>query len=170
MRQVETFNVNDPEFLRLFEMSFPPEEKIPPMNLRRTFGKGGHLTYYYDEGIFIGFTYCFVCLDTVFLVYIATRPELRNRGYGKEILEAVEDRYNKMNLFLVVEAVEGEGQQREIRSRRRNFYRRNGWRDTGIRLLSDGCYFDSMYYGSSVDADIMDATIRHYENIHNGRY
>lgn len=78
----ESEDVSDPVFTGLFEESFTPEEKIPFENIKRTFGRGGKLTFYLDKESFIGFTYCFEHPDAVFLVYFATEPDRRNSGYG----------------------------------------------------------------------------------------
>lgn len=169
LRTVDTTDVSDPRFTKLFGESFAPEEKIPFVNLSRTFGKGGKLTFYNDGDVFVGFTYSFEDDGHVFLVYIATEPSLRNRGYGSKVLRSFENTNAGKDLFLVVEPVEGSIEEKRLRGRRQAFYERNGWRNTGYRLLSDGVYFDSLYYRHNYPEKILSKVVKTYEDVHNGR-
>ena len=169
LRSVETTDTDNSDFKCLFESSFADFEKIPFANLRRTFGKGGVLRLFYDGDRFTGLCYTFERDSTVFLVYIATLPELRGHGYGSEILGLTAEANKGKRLFLVLEKEEGTPEERKLKHRRKEFYHRNGWRDTGVDLLSDGYFFDSMYLGEYIPEDRMKATVRAYENIHNGR-
>ncbi len=164
----EAADVTDTVFQKLYDVSFTPEEKIPLENLKRTFGKGGKLLFYYDNDTFVGFTYCFEQKNITFFVYFATCPKFRNRGYGSQILGMIKQRYSGRKLFLVVESLDEIAPDSELRSRRHRFYERNGWRNANTRLLSDGYYFDSMYLGEPVDGKEMSSAVEYYENVHNG--
>ena len=152
----------------LYDSSFPDEERIPYGNLERTFGNGGELVSFSDSGDFVGFCYSFEHEGVVFLVYIATVPESRGRGYGKEMLDAVRSMKTGKVVFLVLEGSDSDDPS-DIRNRRRNFYLRNGCRDTGFRVLSDDVYFDSMFVQGSCPEKVVDSTVRYYEDLHNGR-
>lgn len=164
----DSVDISDPSFVQLFNSAFTSEEKIPLRNLKRTFGKGGRLVFYYDSGSFIGFTYCFEYGDATFLVYFATEPEHRNKGYGASILGEIKKFYSDRKLFLVLETPDKSASDYQIRIKRHNFYLRNGWSDTGVRLLSDGFYFDSMYFGTPMDCGEMTSVVDYYEAVHNG--
>ena len=158
-----------PECVRtLYEHSFPSEEKIPYGNLMRTFGRGGDLELFYDDDSFVGFCYSFESEGSVFLVYIATLPELRGKGYGARMLQEMRSIKEGRDMFLVLEGTDGTDAD-EIRIRRHNFYIRNGCTDTGERILSDDVYFDSMNVLGTNTFESMDRTVRLYEDIHNGR-
>ena len=158
-----------PERVRsLFLESFPPEERIPFENLIRTFGRGGDLIEFLDGDEFVGFCYSFEHDGYVFLVYIATRPELRGRGYGAEMLDFIRRRKDGRRVFLVLEGTDGSPED-AMRIRRRNFYLRNGCTETGARILSDDVYFDSLNVQGTSTPESMDRTVRIYEDIHNGR-
>lgn len=163
---VETFTS---DFRSLYESSFPPEEKIPYENLMRTFGRGGDLEMFYDEGSFVGFCYSFEHDGNVFLVYIATLPHLRGNGYGRQMLDMMRSIKSGRNMFLVLEEVGGTPEEAELRRRRRGFYLRNGCVDACTRLLSDDVMFDSMGVCGTNTADSMRATVEYYEDVHNGR-
>lgn len=157
-----------PEFATLYSASFPANEKIPLGNLRRTFGRGGNLFLFHEENRFVGFCYAFEYGGNIFLVYLATEPELRGMGYGSEILDYMATYKKRKSMFLVVEKECGTPEECRLRRRRKDFYKRNGWKDTGCELLSDGVYFDSMYLDTPIPENDMIATIRYYEEIHTG--
>lgn len=156
------------EVRSLYMSSFPPEERIPYGNTMRTFGRGGDLEIFRDGGDFVGFCYSFEHEGSVFLVYIATLPELRGRGYGAKILDEMRRIKAGRDMFLVLEGTDGSPED-EMRIRRRGFYLRNGCSDTGVRILSDDVYFDSMNVLGTNTEDSMVATVKRYEDVHNGR-
>ena len=164
----ETEDVSDPVFQKLYDVSFTSEEKIPLDNIKRTFGKGGKLHFYYDSEAFIGFTYCFEHESITFFVYFTTCPEFRNKGYGSKILDMMKQRYSGKRIFLVIEPLDENAPDFDIRVRRHRFYERNGWNDSGTCLLSDGYYFDSMYLGEPIDGKEMSRAVEYYEKVHNG--
>ena len=158
-----------PEEVRyLYLRSFPPEERIPFGNTMRTFGRGGDLEIFTDDGGFVGFCYSFEYEGSVFLVYIATLPELRGRGYGARMLDEIRRIKAGKDVFLVLEGTDGSPED-AMRIRRKGFYLRNGCTDTGVRILSDDVYFDSMNVQGSNTEESMNRTVRMYEDIHNGR-
>ncbi len=158
-----------PEEVRdLYMRSFPPEERIPYGNTLRTFGRGGDLEVFRDGGRFVGFCYTFEHAGSVFLVYIATLPELRGKGYGAAILDEIRRMKAGRNVFLVLEGTDGSPED-GMRVRRRGFYLRNGCTDTGVRILSDDVYFDSMSVMGTNTEGSMVATVKMYEDVHNGR-
>ena len=158
-----------PEEVRsLYLRSFPPEERIPFGNTMRTFGRGGDLEIFTDDGEFVGFCYSFEYEGSVFLVYIATLPELRGRGYGARMLDEIRRIKAGKDVFLVLEGTDGSPED-AMRIRRKGFYLRNGCTDTGVRILSDDVYFDSMNVQGGNTEESMNRTVRMYEDIHNGR-
>jgi GNAT superfamily N-acetyltransferase len=134
LRCVESENLLDPRFLQLYDVSFPPNEKIPPVLLSRTIGKGGKMRYFYDSDLFVGFCLTFEYGGISFVVYLAVSPTLRGEGYGSDILDHVSSEENLRGMFLTAEVTEGEGDDLRQRHDRRRFYRRNGWKPTGIRV------------------------------------
>jgi GNAT superfamily N-acetyltransferase len=121
-----------------------------------------------DDGMFVGFCYSFEYEGNVFLVYIATRPELRGKGFGAMMLEEMRRIKAGRNIFLVLEGTDGSPED-AMRIRRRGFYLRNGCTDTGVRILSDDVYFDSMSVLGTNTEESMVRTVMMYEDIHNGR-
>ena len=134
LRYIESANFNDPRFLSIYHVSFPPEEIIPPAFLARTIGHGGHLRFYYDSDVFVGFSLTFDYDGIRFITYIAVAPELRNMGYGSDILDSIATDGTPRGMFLTAEVVEGEKDEMKQRNDRRRFYRRNGWKPSGFRI------------------------------------
>ena len=124
MRHVETTNLLDPRFLNLYNSAFPNIERIPPHLLARTIGHGGHMRYYYDSDVFVGFSFVFEIDDIRFITYLAVVPELRGEGYGSDILESIASDGSPRGMFLTAEVVDGEKDGMKQRYDRRRFYRR----------------------------------------------
>ena len=78
--------------------------------------------------------------------YLAVEEELRNRGYGSEILKAVCFMYALHRVVVDIEIVDENAENYEERLHRRDFYLRNGFQRTGIG-----------YYIFNVDYELLSA-------------
>ena len=83
------------------------------------------------------------------IVYFAVVPELRSRGYGSKILQAIRRQHPDTRIVVDIEVEENSKNAEELerRNRRRDFYQRNGfdaspvdyiWQGEHYRLLSAG--------------------------------
>ena len=83
------------------------------------------------------------------IVYFAVVPELRSRGYGSKILQAIRRQHPDTRIVVDIEVEEDskDAEELERRNRRREFYQRNGfdaspvdyvWQGEHYRLLSAG--------------------------------
>lgn len=83
------------------------------------------------------------------IVYFAVKPELRSRGYGSPILQAIRRQHPDTRIVVDIEVEEDskDAEELERRNRRREFYQRNGfdafpvdyvWQGEHYRLLSAG--------------------------------
>lgn len=158
-----------PEVWALYEQSFSEEEKIPLANFKRAMEKGAVLNVFSESWRFIGFTFSFIDGDRMFLVYFATKPHLRGKGFGSQIISELRYMYPDKRIFLVTEPKDPEASDYELRVRRQNYYLRNGCKETGIEVLSDDAWFDTMFVKGELTEQEMLDTIRKYEDIHNGR-
>ena len=159
----------DGEVRSLYEASFSDIEKIPQENISRALSSGAFLDRYEESGNFIGFTMGFIDGDRIFLIYFATRPEVRGKGYGSRILDMLRSEFPGHRMFLVTEPLDPDAPDIDIRRRRQDFYRRNGCRDTGVRVISDDAWFDTMFVQGELSEEEMVSVIGLYEDIHNGR-
>ena len=158
-----------PEISSLYEISFSPIEKIPYENIRRTFGEGGELLSFSDDGAFIGFSFLYRCASGIFLVYLAVRPDIRSKGYGARMLSAIRDTYPGCDIFLPMEPLDPGAGDIDMRRRRYGFYIRNGCTDSGYTVISDGYPFQILFLQGSVSKGTAESIIGEYEDLHNGR-
>ncbi len=159
----------DDEIWELYQSAFNEIEKVPRQNLERVFGRGASLVEYRDEGRFIGFTYSFMDRDMLSLLYFATVPEARGKGYGAQILGLMRSAHPDMRMFVVLEPLDKAAEDYSLRARRHEFYRRNGCGDTGVFIISDGAPFELMFIQGELSEKEMNGLLELYEDIHNGR-
>ena len=96
-----------PQVRRLLAEAFPPAELIPEwvMNalaLRRSFD----FTAYFDPeepSGFCGVTFTIHSDDLLFVVFLATNPALRSRGYGTRILDQLKEHFPGFAIALEIE-------------------------------------------------------------------
>ncbi len=156
------------EISNLYLSSFSDTEKIPLENIQRAMRGGGELIRYSDEGRFIGFTFSFVSDDKAFLIYFATVPEVRSKGYGKEILSILTDRYNDKISFLVAEPLDESADDICMRRRRHEYYKRNGMRLAEFTVISDDYPFNVFFMNGELSEKETAGFVRYYEDVHNG--
>lgn len=117
------------DILRLYKEAFPTEEKLPVWLLRLALlKKSVALTAYFCGGKFCGFTYTVTYKNTLFVLYLAVKSDLRGKGAGSEILKILK-RQNKTTV-LNIEPVLREAENFEQRAKRKKFYEQNGFVDT----------------------------------------
>ena len=98
---------------------------------------------------FCGFSNSISHGDITNIVYFAVVPELRSRGYGSQILQAIREKHPDSRIVVDIEVEEDskDAEELERRNRRRDFYQRNGfeaspfeyhWQGEHYRLLSAG--------------------------------
>ena len=112
---------------RLYDRSFPDDERIPFRHLLNTLNSERIMHAYYDEDVLVGMTFVFLKDDMVYLSYICVSDEIRNKGYGTEILKAVQCEFSGYRVVIDIEELKPESDNYEERVRRRNFYLHNGF-------------------------------------------
>ena len=157
------------DIILLYEGSFSDIEKVPLDNIRRTFGNGGELMSYHDEGAFVGFSFSFINGGNMFLVYLATCPHLRSKGYGSKMLAHMREDHPDKVIFLPMEPLDPDAPDIALRERRHGFYIRNGCRDSDFTVISDGFPFMVLFLQGTAGMEDVVSTIGTYEDIHNGR-
>ena len=104
-------------------------------------------TAYYEGEDFIGFTIIYPRPSFNWYWYFAVREELRNKGYGQEILSMVKERYKGQTSVFDMESPRQECDNIEQRKRRHAFYLRNGFRDTNVYRRFDEVEMTIMMMG-----------------------
>lgn len=137
-----------PQVKALYESAFPANERIPIKHLlddkiKREFWA------FFDGDLFCGFSNSITHGSITNIVYFAVVPELRSRGYGSKILQAIRKQHPDTRIVVDIEVEEDskDAEELERRNRRRDFYLRNGfdaapveyhWQGEHYRLLSAG--------------------------------
>ena len=113
----------------LYEAAFPVEERLPLWQLSWNSLKNGQsFLAYFDQGVFIGFTYA-ICTDNlVYLLFLAVKESKQSQGYGSQILAQVKKKAGVRPCVLTIEPMDEEQvSNRAQRLKRLAFYERNGY-------------------------------------------
>ena len=145
-----------PQVKALYESAFPANERIPIKHLLDNKIKREFWAFFDKEDgandaapKFCGFSNSISHGDITNIVYFAVEPELRSRGYGSQILQAIRRQHPDTRIVVDIEVEEDskDAEELERRNRRREFYTRNGfnaspvdyvWQGEHYRLLSAG--------------------------------
>ena len=145
-----------PQVKALYESAFPANERIPIKHLLDDKIEREFWAFFDKEESenaavprFCGFSNSISHGDITNIVYFAVEPELRSRGYGSQILQAIRNKHPNSRIVVDIEVEEDskDAEELERRNRRRDFYQRNGfdsspfdyvWQGEHYRLLSAG--------------------------------
>ena len=118
---------------KLMVKTFPKNERIPfwLLNLY-TANDNVEFLAYYDSNNIVGITYTINYENTAFLLYLVVFDKLRNKGYGKELLNSL-----KENKYIVLNAEKPSINKDNIEQRKKriNFYLKNGFLNTKYELV-----------------------------------
>ena len=138
------------EIKNLYETSFPPNEWRPFLDLDHDFGDKCELLAFYDDRTFIGSAIMLTYEDITHILYLAVKPELRNRGYGSMILEYIRMLYQGQRIIADLEDPENDSPNQSQRKKRIDFYRENGYFPTEIRYKWENEHYLIMSKGGDV--------------------
>lgn len=113
----------------LYEAAFPVEERLPLWQLSWNSLKNGQsFLAYFDQEVFIGFTYA-ICTDNlVYLLFLAVEESKQSQGYGSQILAQVREEAGERPCVLTIEPMDEEdASNRSQRLKRLAFYENNGY-------------------------------------------
>ncbi len=121
-------------FWQLYQTAFPEEERLP---LAFLFGKNqeSDLIACYDETTFCGFYSTVTFGDITHIMFFAIKEELRDRGYGSQVLHLIAERYSGNRIILDIEAEDPKAANNHQRIRRKAFYKRNGYTESEIAYI-----------------------------------
>lgn len=138
---------------KLYIEAFPENERFSfSMMLKNENGHYETFGFYQDD-IFCGFAIMLNSLDISHILYFATLPELRGKGFGAKALAAMA-RIKKGNRIIVDIERELPGcEENEIRRRRKNFYLRNGYSETEVRYRWQDESYEILVSGGSLSKE-----------------
>ena len=115
----------------LYDSSFPDDERIPWQRIVSQLDESRQMHVYYDDQRFVGLSYVFIHKNVVYLSYLAVSENLRDRGYGSEILRLIQKEFRDYKIVIDIEIVDPDADNYEERRKRKDFYLRNGFVSTG---------------------------------------
>lgn len=125
---------------KLFEQSFPKEERVPWWILRLNTRRAGFdLWAWLDGDTFCGFTLETTVGDLHFLMLLAVESAMHSKGYGSGILSVIRQEHE--TIVLNMEPMDETAPNYPERCRRLAFYKKNGFFDTGCDVWEVGGKF-----------------------------
>ena len=133
----------------LFLEAFPENER-PPLSIFLKSLKQKEITLlaFYDENVFIGFTYLAIYKDICCLYFFAVDKDHRHQSYGGQIIEFLKKEYKDYVLMLCYEEVDPKYENYEERVSRKAFYYQHGFKDNKIKTNEYGVIYETAYIGS----------------------
>ena len=129
---------------------FPASELKSWAVMRQAYSRGKYdLLAAYEGDRLVGYSWQYVPRQGAILVdYLAIVPELRGRGYGTALLQALEAYYRPADRRLILESeYPGEAPDTALAQRRLDFYYRAGLVDSGVQTRLFGVRFCILTFG-----------------------
>lgn len=102
------------------------------------------------EGEFAGIAITMNGADLILLDYLAVSEHMRGTGVGTQILKKLQKHYQGRRLFLEIENVYEETDNREERLRRKHFYLKNHMQEIKIMVNAFGAELELLTYDCQV--------------------
>ena len=161
-----------PQVKALYESAFPANERIPIKHLlddkiKREFWA------FFDGDLFCGFSNSITHGSITNIVYFAVVPELRSRGYGSQILQAIRRQHPDTRIVVDIEVEEDskDAEELERRNRRREFYTRNGFDSSPVDYVWQGEHYRLLSAGGTVtDKEFRDFWKEILKNVPGAKY
>ena len=132
----------------LYVSAFPEEERPPvDMFFDNALKEDNELFGVYDKS-FIGFTNLLFYKNLCYIFFLAVTPEVRNKGYGSQIIQEVFKLYPDKTFVLCYEEIDDKYEDMNLRKRRRDFYYRNGFKDNNLKTCEYWVRYDTCYHGN----------------------
>lgn len=139
---------------RLYQSTFPRNEKKPFSMIRSMHKKGKSDVWYCEEdGKFVGLVITINGPDKVLLDYLAVHEKYRGRGVGSELLRQMRQQYAGKGVFLEIETVKESAENYEERKRRKKFYLSNGMTELGVLVELFGVEMELLGFDCTLTFD-----------------
>ena len=115
------------EIYRLYQKAFPGSEKKPFWMILKMYRKGNsHVWRFARNGSFAGLIITINGENHILLDYLAVEESQRGTGIGTEILQLMRTQYAGKGVFLEIESVYEDCDNKAERIRRKHFYEKCG--------------------------------------------
>ena len=90
-----------PAVKAIYKEAFPKKERFlfAFFEKRASDGKADFYSYWFED-ILVGFTYALKNENYVYVFYLAVKKEERGKGYGREILNQIKEKYKDGDLYV----------------------------------------------------------------------
>jgi len=137
----------------LYSTAFPRQEQAPlPYLINQTKKDSVRFDAYYDGDVFVGLAYTISFKDMTYLWYLATRSDLRSKGYGSQIMQHLREIYPNNRIVLNLDIQDENAADNEIRKKRKEFYVRNGYSTADYSCIFNKNKLDIMSINGNITA------------------
>ena len=146
------------DIYRLYQTAFPSSEKKPFSVVLKMYRKGASDVWRFTrDGKFVGLIITINDEKHVLLDYLAVDQGKRGIGIGTEILKLMRQQYAGKGVFLEIESVYEDCDNRQQRLRRKHFYEKSGMKSMEVFVWLFGVKMELMGFDCRLS----------YEDYHN---
>lgn len=132
----------------LYRKSFPKSEKKPFAMIRSMHKKGKTDVWRFERnGGFAGIIITINGKENILLDYLAVDEKQRGTGIGSEILKCMKKHYAGKGVFLEIESVYEDCENKAERLRRKHFYEKCGMESMDVFIWLFGVKMELMSFG-----------------------
>ena len=136
------------QIYKLYQKAFPASEKKPFSMILKMHRKGVTDVWRFTrEGKFAGLVITINGSEHILIDYLAVDQAQRGTGIGSRILPAMKEHYRDKGVFLEIESVYEECDNREERLRRKHFYEKCGLTSMEVFVWLFGVKMELMSFG-----------------------
>ncbi|MBQ6999640.1 MAG: GNAT family N-acetyltransferase [Oscillospiraceae bacterium] len=139
------------EIYRLYQKAFPASEKKPFSIICRKYRQGKtDIWRFTRNGSFAGMVITINGESHILIDYLAVAEDQRGTGIGSEILGLMQKQYAGKGVFLEIESVYEECDNKADRIRRKHFYEKAGMQSMEVFVWLFGVKMELMSFGAKL--------------------
>lgn len=139
---------------RLYRKAFPLSERKPFAIILKMYRKGKtDIWYFTRDGKFAGLIFTVNGSSHILLDYLAVEEKQRGAGIGSEILQRMHGHYAGKGVFLEIESIHEESDNKAERLRRRQFYLSNGMKSMEVFVWLFGVKMELLGFDCKLSYD-----------------
>lgn len=142
------------DIYKLYQKAFPRAEKKPFWMIVKMHRKGASDVWRFTrDGKFVGLIITINGENNILLDYLAVEETQRGTGNGTEILQKMRSRYAGKGVFLEIESVYEDCDNKAQRLRRKHFYEKSGMTSMEVFVWLFGVKMELMGFDCSLTFD-----------------
>lgn len=153
------------DIYKLYQKAFPKPEKKPFWMIVKMHRKGNsHVWRFTRDGKFAGLIITINGEEYILLDYLAVEEGQRGTGVGTEILQLMRSHYAGKEVFLEIESVYEDCDNKAERIRRKHFYEKSGMTSMGVFVWLFGVKMELMGFDRCLTYEQYHAFYRDHYN------